>query len=88
MTYTRSQTFPKVHLFLHEDTHNQTRLEKALHKNKKFLLPKRFGIGTRCGLEILHKHGKKFEIKSQKIFGTVTFLEITGETFLPPRLSS
>ena len=88
MTYTCSQTFPKVHLFFHEDTHDQTRLEKALHKNKKFLLPKRFGIGTRCGLEILQKHGKKFEIKSQKIFGTVTFLEITGETFLPPRLSS
>ena len=50
----------------------------------------KFGTGTSYSLKILHKRGKRIEIKSQKILGLIlTFVEVTEENlveglFAPP----
>ena len=52
-----------------------------------------FGIGTKCGLEILHQYMKQDKTKCQKVLGTNSYVfknyrEKTGNrAFLPPLLN-
>ena len=65
-----------------------TSILKGLTKKQIFLMDALasnsiIGTGTRYGLEILHKCGKRVETKSQNVLGLVlTFVEVTGETLV------